>query len=214
MENVWQYTHAKCKTSPCSNSLPKQEWWLLGNTLISTRSTPPTDRQSLSHVEESKNDSAPIERNFHSTVKSPTKASMLTAVCISPFLSFWSSCVKRRVQGAVDDWLHFGSVRVCSIGTFQFLKYCDEFMVRSWTQLNPENRPMLNTVSCVKLYFHFYVSGSHTMPLSLNTNMLCNKSLLTLQFQGIHWTQFDLYEHNRKMAQECAFDVLQKLAWH
>lgn len=122
MENFWQYTHAKYKTSPCSNSLPKREWWLLGNTLISTGSTSPTDRRSLSHVEESKNDSAPIERKFHSTVKSPTKASMLTAVYISPFLSFWSSCVKRRVQGAVDDWLRFGSVRVCRIGTLQFLK--------------------------------------------------------------------------------------------
>lgn len=116
------------------------------------------------------------------------------------------------LKGESRVWLMTGLVlevyvRVCLIGTFQFPKYCYE----SSEILNPTNRPMLNTVSCVKLCFQ-HAGGSHKM-LSLNSNMLCNKSL-TLQFQGIHWTQCDLLEYNGKMALECAFDVIQKLAWH
>ncbi len=46
-------------------------------------------------------------------------------------------------------------LEVCEYTTsewFRFLKYCDEAMVRSRTQLNQADRPMLNTVSCVKSF--------------------------------------------------------------
>lgn len=152
MENFWQCAHAKYQTSPRSYSLPKQELWLLGNTLISTKSTPPTGRQSLSHEEDSRNDSAPNERKFHTTVRVQQKPVCWLVFALHLFSPSGVPVLKgeSRVR-LITVFL----LKVCEYivsERFRFLKYCDEIMVRSWTQLNPADRPMLNTVSCVKSF--------------------------------------------------------------
>ncbi len=152
MENVWKCAHAKCQTSPRSYSLPKQELWLLGNILISTESTPPTGRQSLSHVEDYRNDSVPNERQFHPTVRVQQKPACWLVFALHLFSPSGVPVLKgeSRVRSITVFILE-----VCEYTAsegFRFLKYCDEAMVRSRTQLNQADRPMLNTVSCVKSF--------------------------------------------------------------
>lgn len=152
MENFWQCAHAKCQTSPRSYSLPKQELWLLGNTLISTESTPPTGRQSLSHVEDCRNDSAPNERKFHPTVRVQQKPACWLVFALHLFSPSGVPVLKGESRVRLITVFILEVCEYTASERFRFLKYCDEAMVRCWTQLNPADRPMLNTVSCVKSF--------------------------------------------------------------